>query len=282
MSNFNRKFILETKVNASKNEQTITREPAGCFNSVGIGNFPGLLKDYGINAGQARTIKFKVPGVPGKGKTLLDNPPKANRKPPTLIVYHGKAKFSHSTYKFCTPRVVFNPPMLKFMAPPPFQLSLRRLTGTLRSLNLAVQGSRLCFRWFKLTHRAKIRARQEFPAGKNTGQARIPCQGGGTNFIKQLNKPVIYVKYVSMELSINIEYEQLLKLVKGLPYNQKKRLTREIEKDLKNRNKKSSKPNGNEELNEFQQFLLQGPLMSDEQYKDFKSLRKDFAKWIEK
>ena len=97
-----------------------------------------------------------------------------------------------------------------------------------------------------------------------------------------MNKPAIYVKYVSMELSINIKYEQLLKLVKGLPYNQKKRLTREIEKDLKNRNKKSSKANGDEELNEFQQFLLQGPLMSDEQYKDFKSLRKDFAKWIEK
>lgn len=85
-----------------------------------------------------------------------------------------------------------------------------------------------------------------------------------------------------MELSINIEYEQLLKLVKGLPYNQKKRLTREIEKDLKNKNKKSSKADGNGELNEFQHFLLQGPLMSDEQYKDFKSLRKDFAKWIEK
>jgi len=93
---------------------------------------------------------------------------------------------------------------------------------------------------------------------------------------------MIYVKYVNMGVSINIEYEQLLKLVKGLPYNQKKRLTREIEKDLKKKNKKRAKPDGDGELNEFQQFLLQGPLMSDEQYEDFKSLRKDFAKWTEK
>lgn len=85
-----------------------------------------------------------------------------------------------------------------------------------------------------------------------------------------------------MELSINIEYEQLLQLVKGLPYSQKKRLTREIEKDLKTGNKKKGKSNGGEEINEFQQFLLQGPFMSDDQYSDFKSLRKDFAKWIEK
>lgn len=85
-----------------------------------------------------------------------------------------------------------------------------------------------------------------------------------------------------MELSINIEYEQLLQLIKGLPYNQKKKLTREIEKDLKTKTKRKGKSNGSEEMDEFQQFLLQGPFMSDEQYSDYKALRKDFVKWIEK
>jgi len=83
-----------------------------------------------------------------------------------------------------------------------------------------------------------------------------------------------------MELSINLEYEQILQLVKGLPYSQKRKLTREIEKDLKPRKRKQA--SGGESLNELQQLLLNGPLMSDEQYNEFNVLRKDFAKWIEK
>lgn len=83
-----------------------------------------------------------------------------------------------------------------------------------------------------------------------------------------------------MELSINLEYEQILQLVKRLPYNQKEKLTREIERDLKT--KKRKKTSGSESLNELQQLLLNGPLMSDEQYNEFNVLRKDFAKWIEK
>ncbi len=83
-----------------------------------------------------------------------------------------------------------------------------------------------------------------------------------------------------MELSINLGYEQILQLVKGLPYSQKEKLTREIERDLKTKKRKET--NDGESLNDLQQLLLYGPLMSDEQYNDFKVLRKDFAKWIEK
>jgi hypothetical protein len=36
-----------------------------------------------------------------------------------------------------------------------------------------------------------------------------------------------------MELTINIGYDQVLKLVKQLPYQDRKKLTLEIERDLK-------------------------------------------------
>ena len=91
-----------------------------------------------------------------------------------------------------------------------------------------------------------------------------------------------------MELTIDINYEQVLKLARQLPYNYKKKLTREIEKDLRTKNEEkitTGEPESedkNEDLNELQRFLLQGPVMSDEQFDDFKKLRKDFNRWLEK
>lgn len=90
-----------------------------------------------------------------------------------------------------------------------------------------------------------------------------------------------------MELKINIEYDQVLKLARQLPYKYKKKLTREIEKDLKaeseeNTDGSTKYQSESEDLNELQQFLLQGPLMSDEQFDRFKKLRKDFNRWLEK
>ncbi len=76
-----------------------------------------------------------------------------------------------------------------------------------------------------------------------------------------------------MELSINIGYEQLLRLVRQLPHNDKKKLNNEIEKDLMNTGSK-------EDMNEFQEFLLQGPSMTDEQFNNFKELRKNFNQWL--
>ena len=91
-----------------------------------------------------------------------------------------------------------------------------------------------------------------------------------------------------MELTININHEQVLKLARQLPYNYKKKLTREIEKDLRTKNEEKvtagepESENENEDLDELQRFLLQGPVMSDEQFDDFKKLRKDFNRWLEK
>ena len=89
-----------------------------------------------------------------------------------------------------------------------------------------------------------------------------------------------------MELSINIKYDQLLKLARQLPYKYKKKLSREMEKDLKKINlersdlRDSTCENKTEEPNELQQLLLKGPIMSEEQFDQFRQLRKDFDKWL--
>lgn len=89
-----------------------------------------------------------------------------------------------------------------------------------------------------------------------------------------------------MELSINIKYPQLLKLARQLPYRDKKKLSREMEKDLKRINRKrtnlrdSQYENDAEEPNDLQRLLLKGPIMSDEQFDRLKQLRKDFDKWL--
>jgi hypothetical protein len=81
-----------------------------------------------------------------------------------------------------------------------------------------------------------------------------------------------------MELQINLGYEQILHLVKQLPFHEKQQLTQEIEKEL--RLEEEKKQAGNNELSEFQKFLLKGPVMSDEQFKNFQELRKSFNRWI--
>ena len=85
-----------------------------------------------------------------------------------------------------------------------------------------------------------------------------------------------------MELTINIGYDQVLKLARQLPYRERKKLTLEIERDLKTKKKKKTTANDLEEINELQRLLLKGPVMSDEQFEDFKKLRKNFNKWLEK
>ena len=84
-----------------------------------------------------------------------------------------------------------------------------------------------------------------------------------------------------MEFTIDIKYEQLLKLARQLPHKYKKKLSREIEKDLTDEMKyKDEIGNESEDLDELQTFLLQGPVMSDEQFDNFKKLRKDFNRWL--
>lgn len=94
------------------------------------------------------------------------------------------------------------------------------------------------------------------------------------------------IKLHTMELSINVNYVQLLKLARQLPYKYKKKLTREMEKDLKKISLEPTKLRGpkgeneTEELNELQRLLLKGPIMSKAQFERVKQLRKDFDKWL--
>jgi hypothetical protein len=62
-----------------------------------------------------------------------------------------------------------------------------------------------------------------------------------------------------MELKIEIGFDQLLDAVKQLPDEQRAKLKAELNK----------KPKTAPALNDFQKFLLNGPVMSDEQYKEY-------------
>ena len=75
-----------------------------------------------------------------------------------------------------------------------------------------------------------------------------------------------------MELKVDIGFDQLLDAVKQLPEGQREILKAELNK----------KPAKTEEITDFQKFLLNGPIMSDEHFKAYKETRKQFRKWSKK
>lgn len=75
-----------------------------------------------------------------------------------------------------------------------------------------------------------------------------------------------------MELKLTIGYEQLLVLIKQLPANQIAKLKTDLdEKYILSKSKT--------EISEFQDFLLNGPVMSKEQYNQYLENRKNFTQW---
>jgi hypothetical protein len=83
-----------------------------------------------------------------------------------------------------------------------------------------------------------------------------------------------------MELKLHVGYEQILQLVRQLPFREKQELTHELEKELQAEEPltKGEMP----ELSDLYTFLLSGPTMSDEQFNAFQELRKNFQQWIER
>lgn len=78
-----------------------------------------------------------------------------------------------------------------------------------------------------------------------------------------------------MQLTVDIKYDQLIDIIRHLPANQLAR----IKSDLEN----TVYANGAEtDKSEFQEFLLRGPKMSDDQYSIFKENRKVFNQWRSK
>ena len=72
-----------------------------------------------------------------------------------------------------------------------------------------------------------------------------------------------------MELTIEIKYEQLLRLVKQLPAAKMVQLKSELSESLIEEKSKSDN-------SEFQNFLLNGPAMTDNEYEQFLENRKWF------
>lgn len=75
-----------------------------------------------------------------------------------------------------------------------------------------------------------------------------------------------------MELTIDIGYEQLLAAIKKLPAAKIKQLKSVLDEQFID--EKAS-----EELSDFQNFLLSGPVMSPEQYEKHLAGRKYFDVW---
>jgi 3-methyladenine DNA glycosylase Tag len=78
-----------------------------------------------------------------------------------------------------------------------------------------------------------------------------------------------------MELTVNIQYEQLINIIRHLPANQLAKIKTDIENSVIVSKMES-------ERTDFQQFLLKGPVMSDVQYTAFKENRKAFNQWRSK
>lgn len=75
-----------------------------------------------------------------------------------------------------------------------------------------------------------------------------------------------------MEFKLNIEYNELLDLIRQLPAAQVWRLREELATIVK--------PDNDEQGNsQLRQLLLTGPVMDEIQYQDFIVNRKNFSAW---
>lgn len=77
-----------------------------------------------------------------------------------------------------------------------------------------------------------------------------------------------------MELRLNIEMNQLLGIIGNLSYEDKLLIKKQIDSSI-------DLPKQVDE-DSLQQLLLSGPIMTDEEYEDFNSLRKQFGEWAKK
>ena len=75
-----------------------------------------------------------------------------------------------------------------------------------------------------------------------------------------------------MELTLKLEYRQVLDILKQLPDSQIERIKKEL---LRNFVPTKAKL----EISDFQKFILSGPVMHDNQYQVFKQQREQFNLW---
>lgn len=77
-----------------------------------------------------------------------------------------------------------------------------------------------------------------------------------------------------MELKLDISLNQIVGLIRDLPYNDKLVLKKQLDKDLSIKSKESTIS--------LKELLLSGPVMTKEGYNDYKALKKQFNKWSKK
>jgi hypothetical protein len=75
-----------------------------------------------------------------------------------------------------------------------------------------------------------------------------------------------------MDFTVKIGYNEILDLVKQLPAGKLKQLQAVINQDLISKKAK-------QEISTFQEFLLEGPVMSDKQLEQFNENRNSFSQW---
>ena len=75
-----------------------------------------------------------------------------------------------------------------------------------------------------------------------------------------------------MELKLNIGYQELIELIKQLPANQIRKLKADLASIVTDNDMEKDR-------SDFQEFLLEGPVMEDDQYQDFLFNRKYFNTW---
>ncbi len=71
-----------------------------------------------------------------------------------------------------------------------------------------------------------------------------------------------------MELKVDIGFDQLLDVIRQLPDDKKSRIQAELSSQKKEIRR-----------DDFLELLLNGPVMSDEQYKEYLEARNHFNKW---
>jgi hypothetical protein len=77
-------------------------------------------------------------------------------------------------------------------------------------------------------------------------------------------------KLEKMQVSININIDQLIQIIKNLSHEEQEKLMNELKKPNAGRVQSKS---------EFQQFLLKAPTMSDEEYSIYSETRKRITQW---
>lgn len=77
-----------------------------------------------------------------------------------------------------------------------------------------------------------------------------------------------------MELKLNLGLNQIVGLIRELPYNDKLVIKRQLDNDLTHKFNNSNLT--------LTQLLLTGPVMTEEGYNNYKELRKQFNRWTKK